>query len=189
MGCIPDKKVVKSDVFVGKASLNKHNFAADLKPLTHLTLHIMKKETLLTLAFAAMAATAATAAGNDWGRLVEGGRFMDRIMPMQGKVLTSDCWGAPGTRPRLTDNGIESPDTSYWGGNILKGADGLYHINVAGWLESSPRGHNTWSQSDTYHAVSENPWGPFRVTATLGKGHNPETHQRGHRRPVGEGHL
>ena len=45
------------------------------------------------------------------------------------------------------------------------------------WLESSPRGHNTWSQSDTYHAVSENPWGPFRVTATLGKGHNPETYR------------
>ena len=137
----------------------------------------MKKEALLTLAIAAMATTAATAAGNDWDCLVEGGRFMDRIMPMQGKVLTSDCWGAPGTRPRLTDNGIESPDTSYWGGNILKGADGLYHINVAGWLESSPRGHNTWSQSDTYHAVSENPWGPFRVTATLGKGHNPETYR------------
>ena len=137
----------------------------------------MNRKTLLTVALAAMTQAAATAADNDWDRLIRGGRFMDRIMPMQGRVLSSDCWGAPGTRPRLTDNGIESPDTSYWGGNILKGSDGLYHMNVAGWPESSPRGHNTWSRSDTYHAVSENLWGPYRVTATLGKGHNPETYR------------
>lgn len=135
---------------------------------------MMKKTILLGIA---LAAVQARAAGNDWDRLIEGGRFMDRILPMQGSVMSSDCWGAPGTRPRLVDNGIESADTSFWGGNILKGPDGLYHLNVAGWPESSPKGHNTWSQSDTYHAVSENPWGPFRVTATLGKGHNPETYR------------
>ena len=137
----------------------------------------MNRKALLTVALAAMTQAAATAADNDWDRLIRGGRFMDRIMPMQGRVLSSDCWGAPGTRPRLTDNGIESPDTSYWGGNILKGSDGLYHMNVAGWPESSPRGHNTWSRSDTYHAVSDNLWGPYRVTATLGPGHNPETYR------------
>lgn len=102
---------------------------------------------------------------------------MDRFLPMQGSVNTADTWGADSVRPRLVDNGIEDRTHTYWGGNIIRGNDGLYHLFVAGWLENSPRGFSTWSQSDTYHAVSRNMYGPFHVVQTLGKGHNPEVYR------------
>lgn len=56
----------------------------------------------------------------EWKNLVEGARFMDRLQPMKGEMLSSDVWGADSVRPRLVDNGIELPETSFWGGNILK---------------------------------------------------------------------
>ena len=39
--------------------------------------------------------------------MTEGARFMDRFLPMKGKVLSSDTWGAGCVRPRYVDNGIE----------------------------------------------------------------------------------
>jgi len=42
---------------------------------------------------------------------------------------------------RYVDNGIELPDISFWGGNILQTSDGKYHLYVCGWPESSPRYH------------------------------------------------
>lgn len=110
--------------------------------------------------------------------LVEGGQFMDRILPMEGSVVSSDVWGAPGVLPRLVDNGVEDATYSYWGGNIMKDDDGRYHLYVAGWLESSGKGHATWSSgSMVYHAVADNVSGPYTNIATLGKGHNPETYR------------
>ena len=43
----------------------------------------------------------------EWKNLVEGARFMDRLQPMKGEILSSDVWGADSVRPRLVDNGIE----------------------------------------------------------------------------------
>ena len=60
----------------------------------------------------------------EWKNLVEGARFMDRLQPMKGEMLSSDVWGADSVRPRLVDNGIELPETSFWGGNILQTSDG-----------------------------------------------------------------
>ena len=91
----------------------------------------------------------------EWENLVEGARFMDRIQPMKGKVLSADVWGADSVRPRYVDNGIESPNTSYWGGNILKEPDGKYHLFVCGWPENSPEGHMFWRNSTVFHAVSD----------------------------------
>lgn len=110
----------------------------------------------------------------EWENLVEGARFMDRIQPMKGKVLSADVWGADSVRPRYVDNGIESPNTSYWGGNILKEPDGKYHLFVCGWPENSPEGHMFWRNSTVFHAVSDNPEGPYAVQDTIGQGHNPE---------------
>lgn len=113
----------------------------------------------------------------EWNHLAEGARFMDRFLPMRGNVLTSDTWGAGYTRPRYVDNGIEDRIWSYWGGNIKKGEDGLYHLLVCGWLESSEKGHMEWSNSCVFNTVSDNLSGPFRLRNMIGKGHNPEVYQ------------
>lgn len=113
----------------------------------------------------------------EWANLVEGGCFRDRFLPMQGQNLSSDCWGVNGVKPRLVDNGIEDATWSYWGGNILRADDGKYHLFVCGWLESSPKGHATWSKSQVFNAESNNPWGPFVIKDIIGAGHNPEVYR------------
>ncbi len=56
----------------------------------------------------------------EWNNLVEGGRFLDRFLPIPtiGK-LSDKTWGSDDVIPRYTDNGIEEKEWSYWGGNIL----------------------------------------------------------------------
>ncbi len=110
----------------------------------------------------------------EWDLLVPGGRFMDRFQPMRGQVLSRDTWGADKVIPRYVDNGIEDQTWSWWGGNIIQGDDGLYHLFVCGWLESSPKGHYEWGNSTVFDTVSESPTGPFTVRREIGKGHNPE---------------
>lgn len=110
----------------------------------------------------------------EWKKLVYGARFIDRFLPMPDGKLSSDTWGAKNVLPRYIDNGIEDSIRSYWGGNIMVGEDGKYHLFVCGWPENSPRGHATWPNSTVYHAVSENSIGPFVVHDTVGRGHNPE---------------
>lgn len=113
----------------------------------------------------------------EWDQLVKGARFMDRFLPMQGKILSSDTWGVDGVIPRFIDNGIEDRIWSYWGGNIQKVSDGKYHLFVCGWLESSPKGHGEWPNSYVFNAVSDNLTGPFVARNMIGKGHNPEAFQ------------
>lgn len=110
----------------------------------------------------------------EWDNLVQGARFMDRIRPMKGQVLSADVWGADSVRPRYVDNGIELPNTSFWGGNILQSSDGKYNLFVCGWSENSPKGHMFWPNSTVFRAVSDRPEGPYVVQDTIGKGHNPE---------------
>ena len=111
---------------------------------------------------------------SEWRFLVKGARFMDRFQAMEGNVLSSDTWGADSVRPRYVDNGIELPDYSFWGGNILQTADGKYHLFVCGWPENSPKGHMFWPKSTVFHAVGDSRHGPFVIQDTIGKGHNPE---------------
>ncbi|MDF9829688.1 glycoside hydrolase family protein [Parabacteroides sp. PF5-6] len=113
----------------------------------------------------------------EWDQLVNGARFIDRFLPMQGKVLSADTWGTATTVPRYIDNGIEDRIWSYWGGNIKKGDDGKYHLFVCGWLENSPKGHMEWGNSYVFNAVSDNLTGPFIPRNIIGKGHNPEVFQ------------
>lgn len=110
----------------------------------------------------------------EWSKLVHGARFIDRFLPMPAGTLSHDTWGADGVLPRYVDNGIEDRTWSYWGGNILKGNDGKYHLFVCGWLESSAKGHFEWPNSIVFNAVCDNTVGPFIVKDTIGKGHNPE---------------
>lgn len=110
----------------------------------------------------------------EWNNLVEGARFMDRFLAMPQGKLSSDVWGAKDVVPRYVDNGIEDDIRSYWGGNILLGEDGQYHLYVCGWPENSPKGHMFWPNSTVYHAVCDNSVGPFIIKDTIGPGHNPE---------------
>lgn len=115
-----------------------------------------------------------------WDRLVPGGRFMDRFEKPEviGNGWTDNCWGGDNVKPRDIRNGIEEKEYSYWGGNItkVKGANGRdeYHLFVARWKESEPKGHMFWPHSEVAHAVSTRPDGDFKVVEVLGKGHNPE---------------
>ena len=149
---------------------------------------MMMKKTLMTIValLAVMAAGAQT--------LATGGQFMDLLLPMEGSIAaTAADWGTSagentepkyagtwaGTLGRWKDNGIEDTERSYWGGNIVKGSDGKYHIYVAGW-PSATCGHMQWSsKSMVYHVVSDNVWGPYTYVSTLGTGHNPEIYKTG----------
>ncbi len=110
----------------------------------------------------------------EWKQLVKGARFMDRLLPMPDGTRQKGIWGTASVQNRYVDNGIESADISFWGGNILQTTDGKYHMYVCGWPESSPRGHMFWSNSTVYHAVSDRLHGPYTIKHSIGKGHNPE---------------
>lgn len=111
----------------------------------------------------------------EWDKLVFGGRFMDRFLPMPDLGgMTSNTWGAKNVIPRDLNNGIEDPMWSYWGGNIRLMDDGKYHLFVCRWAENSPKGHMEWGNSNVVHTIAENPAGPYKVISEIGKGHNPE---------------
>ena len=99
---------------------------------------------------------------------------MDRFLPMPDGKQAQGIWGTDSVQNRFVDNGIELPDISFWGGNILQTSDGTYHLYVCGWPESSPKGHMFWGKSTVYHATSNSLHGPYKVINSIGKGHNPE---------------
>ena len=120
----------------------------------------------------------------EWNRLVPGGRFVDRFEAMPEGRLSDKVWGTDSVRPRFVDNGIESPEISFWGGNILqtlpggnRQLPGRYHLFVCGWPENAPKGHMEWPNSTVYHAVSNRLSGPYTIQDTIGKGHNPEAYR------------
>lgn len=138
----------------------------------------MKKLTLLLAATIACTTIQAQITERErpaeWNDLVTGARFLDRFLPMPDGKLSTKVWGAKNVVPRYVDNGIESPELSFWGGNILQTKEGIYHLFVCGWPENSPKGHMFWPQSTVYHATSKNLIGPYAIQDTVGKGHNPE---------------
>lgn len=120
----------------------------------------------------------------EWKNLIDGGRFKDRFLPMPDGKSGENVWGTDSVRLRYVDNGIENPELSFWGGNILKGKDNKYHLFVCGWAENSPKGHMTWPQSTVFHTTSEHLSGPYTICDTIGKGHNPEAFILKDGRPV-----
>jgi len=101
---------------------------------------------------------------------------MDRFETMPGSGAVHAAWGTEAVRNRYVDNGIEADGMSFWGGNILKSEDGLYHLYVCGWPENSRGGHSFWGNSTVFHATSVNLGGPYKVVNSLSKGHNPEAY-------------
>ena len=113
---------------------------------------------------------------SEWKHLVPGGRHMDRFEAMAPSRTARANWGAEAVRERYVDNGIELDGISFWGGNILKGKDGLYHLYVCGWPENSRQGHMFWANSTVFHATSQQLGGPYKLRNSIGKGHNPEAY-------------
>lgn len=142
----------------------------------------MTRRQLTLLAAAILYMTTAAQVTNrerpaEWAQLINGARFMDRFMPMPEGTKSLNIWGSDSVLNRYVDNGIERPDISFWGGNILQTPDGKYHLYVCGWPEHSPKGHMFWSNSTVFHATSDNPTGPYRIENSIGKGHNPEAYR------------
>jgi len=58
--------------------------------------------------------------------------LIDYFLPiLVTKHLTANAWGAGGVLPRDQDNGIEDKTNkshTYWGGRILRAADGKHHL-------------------------------------------------------------
>ena len=103
----------------------------------------------------------------EWKNLIDGGRFKDRFLPMPDGKSGENVWGTDSVRLRYVDNGIENPELSFWGGNILKGKDNKYHLFVCGWPENSPKGHMTWPKSTVFHTTSDCLSGPYTALLTL----------------------
>lgn len=102
--------------------------------------------------------------------------FIDRFqkMPVHDGV-ESDVWGRSFVVPRDTDNGMEDPEWCYWGGDVVKGPDGRYHMFVARWPEST--GHDGWGHASRIaRCVADDPTGPFAFREDIvgdTYGHNP----------------
>ena len=58
---------------------------------------------------------------SDWKYLVEGARFMDRLQPMKGEVLSATYGERTVSVPVWWIMGLNWPERSFWGGNILCG--------------------------------------------------------------------
>ena len=110
--------------------------------------------------------------------MVKGGQYIDRFLPMKPNApLRSDVWGVDAVKPRDTSNGVEDSKYSYWCTSVVKAPDGKYHNFVVRWLESSPKGHFEWPNSNVVHAIGESPTGPFKIVEEIGKGHNVTAYQ------------
>ncbi len=99
-------------------------------------------------------------------------------MPIHAK-LVSDVWGAPGIFPRDPQNGLEDQTMKqwcYWDGQIIKGAEGKFHLFASRWDQA--KGHSGWGGSSAVHAVSDRIDGPYVDKGLCwpdnqhGKGHN-----------------
>ncbi|HLP77909.1 MAG TPA: glycoside hydrolase family protein [Candidatus Paceibacterota bacterium] len=93
--------------------------------------------------------------------------------------LTTNIWGATNVLPRDPQNGLEDTTIKkycYWDGQIIKAADGKFHMFASRWGESA--GHGGWWGSVAVHAVSDSLTGPYVdkglcwPTNAGGRGHN-----------------
>lgn len=111
--------------------------------------------------------------------------FIDYIKPapIVCSPLSSATWGVSGVLPRDTCQGIESaqgagvpPADYYWDGQILRAADGKYHMFMSTWPGSSANGFGDWTSSNAFHAISsqgvEGPYVRQDYVYSSHKGHN-----------------
>lgn len=170
-------------MFIFAKTYQNHHFYVSNKSCTIYKPFNMKKRRILLTALSSMLFTISFSQITErerpaeWKSLINGGKFMDRFEAMPQGKLSADVWGYKDVVPRFVDNGIESPTISFWGGNIIKGDDGVFNLFVCGWPENSRKGHMFWSNSTTFHATSKSLSGPYKIENSIGKGHNPEAYR------------
>lgn len=106
-----------------------------------------------------------------------GGQFKDLILPTPiiNRLTSKGVWGHPNVLPRDIENGMESNDYHFWGGNPVKNDDGRYHIITDRWPAENKFSPG-WHKSVGAHYVSDNPLGPYKFTGVVVGGmHNSET--------------
>ncbi len=106
--------------------------------------------------------------------------FIEYFLPMPvSGALATNAWGAANVQPRDAGNGLEDPTCTrycYWDGQIIKAADGKFHLFASRWPEA--KGHNGWFGSVAVHAVADSLYGPYVDQGLCwpndrgGKGHN-----------------
>lgn len=106
--------------------------------------------------------------------------FIDYFLPIPiDGSLSKEAWGAAEVGARDQKNGLEDSTMTrwnYWDGQIIKGADGKYHMFASRWDQA--RGHRGWGGSKAVHAVSDKVTGPYIDKGLCwpddqgGKGHN-----------------
>ena len=63
------------------------------------------------------------------------------------------------------------PDWFQWGGSVVQGEDGQYHMFYARWRRDNPRGMRGWLyESQIAHATAEKPEGPYAYQSVVLKG-------------------
>jgi hypothetical protein len=106
-----------------------------------------------------------------------GGQFKDLILPTPiiNRLTSKGIWGHPNVLPRDIENGMESNDFHFWGGNPVKNDDGRYHIITDRWPAENKFSPG-WHGSEGVHYVSDNPLGPYKTSGVVvGRMHNAET--------------
>jgi len=120
-----------------------------------------------------------------WAAAAQAKSFIDYIKPapVVCSPLSSATWGVAGVLPRDTCQGIESaqgagvpPADFYWDGQIIRAADGKYHMFMSTWPGSSANGFGDWTSSNAFHAISsmgvEGPYQRQDYVYSSHKGHN-----------------
>jgi hypothetical protein len=114
---------------------------------------------------------------NKWIPTARGGQFKDLLLPIPiiNSLTSVGIWGHSNVLPRDIENGFESNDWYFWGGNPVKNDDGRYHVAICRWPASEK--FQGWPKSHAAHYVSEsdNPLGPYKFTHIIAGMHNPET--------------
>ena len=113
---------------------------------------------------------------NKWMPTARGGQFKDLILPIPiiNRLTSEGIWGNSNVLPRDIENGMESNDFFFWGGNPVKNDDGRYHIITDRWPAANKFSPG-WHKSEGVHYVSEHPIGPYKFTHVIGTMHNSET--------------
>src|SRR3569623_1353506 len=103
--------------------------------------------------------------------------------PVVCSPLSSASCGVAGVLPRDSCQGSESaqgagvpPADFYWDGQIIRAADGKYHMFMSTWPGSSANGFGDWTSSHAFHAISSmGVEGPYQRPAYVYSSHKGHT--------------
>jgi hypothetical protein len=104
-----------------------------------------------------------------------GGQFKDLLLPIPiiNRLTSEGIWGDPNVLPRDIENGMESNDFHFWGGNPVKNDDGYYYVAICRW--EGDLKFQGWNKSHTALYKSPHPIGPYKFQFKIATMHNPET--------------